>query len=105
MVACSPDVERQAAAAPAAGTPYFWPESYTMMTVPVAMTPLRSPTRLTTSQFQTLAEIPAALEWFANLTNLNTRRTYWQDIQGFQAFAGPHRPEQFRDVTRAHVMA
>ena len=76
-----------------------------MMTVPVAMTPLRSPTRLTTSQFQALAEIPAALESFANLTNLNTRRTYWQDIQGFQAFAGPHRPEQFRDVTRAHVMA
>jgi integrase/recombinase XerD len=37
--------------------------------------------------------------------NPNTRRAYRQDIDDFMAFAGLHRPEQFRDVTRAHVIA
>jgi hypothetical protein len=45
------------------------------------------------------------LEWFANLTNANTRRAYRQDIQDFIVFAGLRQPEQFRDVRRAHVIA
>jgi integrase/recombinase XerD len=63
------------------------------------------PITLTTSQFQTLAAIPPELEWFANLPNPNTRRAYRQDIEDFMAFAGLRRPEQFRDITRAHVIA
>jgi site-specific recombinase XerD len=60
---------------------------------------------LSTAQFQTLAEVPPEIEWFANLTNTNTRRAYRQDIADFMAFAGLRRPTEFRDVTRAHVIA
>lgn len=66
---------------------------------------LVSPIGLTPTQFQTLADVPPEIEWFANLTNANTRRAYRQDITDFMSFAGLHRPEQFRDVTRAHVIA
>jgi len=60
---------------------------------------------LTPAQFQGLAEVPPEIEWFANLTNANTRRAYRQDIADFMAFAGLRRPAEFRDVTRAHVIA
>ncbi len=63
------------------------------------------PTSLTTDQFQTLSDMPPELEWFANLTSANTRRAYRLDVEGFMAFAGIERPEQFREVTRAHVIA
>ena len=39
------------------------------------------------------------------ITNANTRRAYRQDIEDFMACAGLHRPEQLRDITRAHVIA
>jgi integrase/recombinase XerD len=63
------------------------------------------PTTLTSDQFQTLSDMPPELEWFANLTSANTRRAYRQDVAGFTAFAGIERPLQFREVTRAHVIA
>jgi integrase/recombinase XerD len=63
------------------------------------------PRALSTAQFQTLAEVPPEVEWFNNLTNTNTRRAYRQDIEDFMAFAGLSHPEQFRHVTRAHVIA
>src|SRR5947209_16458996 len=72
------------------------------MTPPTAMAPS---TALTLIQFQTLAEVPPEIEWFANLTNTNTRRAYRQDLDDFMAFAGLRQAEQFRDVTRAHVIA
>jgi hypothetical protein len=71
------------------------------MTTQPAVIP--APASLTTAQFHTLAEIPPELEWFANLPNPNTRRAYRQDLDDFMAFAGPHRPEQFREVTRAQA--
>ena len=52
-----------------------------------------------------MAEIPPELEWFANLTNPNTHRAYQSDIKDFQVFAGLRQPEEFRHVTRAHVIA
>ena len=76
-----------------------------MTTAPVPVHPVTLAAILTTDQFQTLSEIPPELEWFANLTNANTKRAYQQDIRDFQAFAGVHRPEQFREITRAHVIA
>jgi integrase/recombinase XerD len=75
------------------------------MTTAIAPLALLSPIGLTPVQFQTLADVPPEIEWFVNLTNANTRRAYRQDIKDFMGFAGLHRPEQFRDITRAHVIA
>ncbi len=72
------------------------------MTTATALVPSGT---LTVTQFYTLAEVPPEIEWFANLTNANTRRAYRQDITDFMAFAGLQQPEQFREVTRAHVIA
>lgn len=61
--------------------------------------------RLTAAQFQGLAEVPAAATWFANLDNPRTRRAYQSDIEDFCGFLGIQSPDQFRVVTRAHVLA
>jgi integrase/recombinase XerD len=76
-----------------------------MTIAPFPVTPLTLPVHLTASQFHTLAAIPPELEWFANLTNANPRRAYQQDIKDFMACTRLQRPEQFRDITRAHVIA
>lgn len=68
------------------------------MTTSATPLALISPIGLTHAQFQTLADVPPEIEWFANLTNANTRRVYRQDIEDFMEFAGLHRPEQFRDI-------
>jgi len=62
-------------------------------------------TRLTAAEFQNLTAVPAAVEWFANLTSPRTRRAYQSDLEDFCQFVGLHTPEQFREVTRAHVLA
>src|SRR5438445_13168541 len=72
---------------------------------PTLPTPALLPRALSTAQFQTLAEVPPETEWFANLTNANTRRAYRQDIKDFMPLAALRQPEQFRNVTRAHVIA
>lgn len=61
--------------------------------------------RLTAQEFQGLAAVPAEVEWFANIDNPRTRRAYRIDIGDFQNFVAIHRPEEFRTVTRAHVIA
>lgn len=67
----------------------------------------RSPRMLTAAEFQDLAAVPAAAVWFANLDNPNTRRAYRNDVEDFMAFLGidPRTPDEFRAVTRAHVLA
>ena len=60
---------------------------------------------LTAAQFQGLAEVPPELEWFANIRNEKTRRAYQQDVKDFTRFVGIARPEEFRSVTRAHLIA
>src|SRR5437868_5326160 len=60
---------------------------------------------LTAAEFQGLADVPPEVEWFANITNLRTRRAYRIDVTDFQNFVGIDRPEEFRQVTRAHVIA
>jgi integrase/recombinase XerD len=60
---------------------------------------------LTAPQFHELAAVPPELEWFANLDCEQTRRAYRNDINEFMHFAGIVRPEQFREITRAHVLA
>lgn len=61
--------------------------------------------KLTAAEFHQLAAVPAEAEWFANLDNPRTKRAYRADLQDFMGFAGIARPEEFRIVTRAHVLA
>ena len=60
---------------------------------------------LTADQFQRLADVPPEIEWFANLGNKATRRAYENAIKDFMRFTGIVQPEEFRSVTRAHVIA
>jgi integrase/recombinase XerD len=60
---------------------------------------------LTTAEFHRLADVPPEVEWFANLTNPGTRRIYEVAVKDFMRFAGIVRAQEFRIVTRAHVIA
>ena len=60
---------------------------------------------LTAAEFQKLADVPPEVEWFANLSNPHTRRAYENAVKDFMRFAGIRRPEEFRIVTRAHLIA
>lgn len=60
---------------------------------------------LTAAEFQLLADVPAEVEWFRNLDNPHTERAYRRAIADFIRFVGIRRPEEFRLVTRAHVIA
>ena len=60
---------------------------------------------LTAAEFHRLADVPPEVEWFANLSNPSTRRAYENAVRDFMRFTGIKRPEEFRSVTRAHIMA
>ena len=60
---------------------------------------------LTSEQFRKLSNVPPETEWFANIKSAGTRRIYKIDIRDFMGFVGIVRPEEFRTVTRAHVIA
>ena len=60
---------------------------------------------LSTAQFDQLADVPAELEWLANITNEKTRRAYKCDVTEFSQYVGLRKYEEFRTVTRAHVIA
>jgi integrase/recombinase XerD len=60
---------------------------------------------LTAAEFQQLADVPAEVEWFRNLDNPHTERAYRKAIADFMRFTGIRRPEEFRLVNRAHVIA
>ncbi len=67
--------------------------------------PGRSNTFLSRPEFQKLAQVPAELEWWANIDNPRTKRAYAIDIREFMDFAGIRSPAEMRDVRRAHVIA
>ena len=69
------------------------------------LVPITGERRLLEARFQSLADVPPEIEWFANITNKSTRRAYENALQDFMAFTGIERPGEFRDVTRAHVIA
>src|ERR1017187_1639682 len=75
----------------------------TERTLPVPIVPTSRP--LTAAAFQGLAAVPPEVEWFANLGNKATRRAYEHALQDFMRFTGISKPEEFRIVTRAHVIA
>lgn len=56
-------------------------------------------------RFERLSDVPPEIEWFANITNPNTRRNYKNDVTDFMSYAGIKRPEEFRRVKRSHVIA
>jgi integrase/recombinase XerD len=60
---------------------------------------------LSESEFQRLADVPAETQWFDNIDNPQTRRAYENDLAGFIRFTGILTPTEFRQVTRAHVLA
>src|SRR5712691_512174 len=60
---------------------------------------------LTAAEFYKLVEVPPEIEWFANLRNPNTRKAYENDLWEFRRFVGIERLEEFRTITRAHVIA
>ena len=66
--------------------------------------PPASSRALTAPEFHQLAQVPPAAEWFANIDNPNTRRAYRSDLQEFMRFIGIAAPEEFRLVSRAHVL-
>ncbi len=71
--------------------------------LPIAIIP--SNRLLTAAEFLHLADVPPEIEWFANIRNRSTRRAYENAIRDFMRFTGINRPEEFRTVTRAHVIA
>ena len=71
--------------------------------VPAPATPVGR--LLTAAYFQRLADVPPEVEWFANLNNQATRRAYENALQDFMRFTGIARPEEFRSINRAHVIA
>jgi integrase/recombinase XerD len=60
---------------------------------------------LTAAEFPRLANVPPEVEWFKNIRNPSTKRAYENAIKDFMLFTGIKRPEEFRNVTRAHVIA
>ena len=60
---------------------------------------------LTAADFLRLADVPPEAEWFANLTNRQTCRAYENTVKDFMRFTGIAKSEEFRAVTRAHVIA
>jgi integrase len=60
---------------------------------------------LTAAEFHRLADVPPEVEWFANLTNPQTRRAYEAAVKDFVCFTGITWPDEFRAVTRPHLIA
>jgi hypothetical protein len=44
--------------------------------------------RLTAVEFQHLARVPAAVEWFANIDTPRIRRAYQNDLEAFAVWSG-----------------
>jgi len=70
-----------------------------------AVLTFRPTTALTGEDFARLADVPPEAEWFANLTNPNTRRAYKGDVRSFMGFLGIEQGQDLRKVVRAHVLA
>ena len=76
------------------------------MTTPKLVASPRISTRLLTAkEFQQLKDVPPEAEWFADIDSPGTRRMYRQAINEFMRFTGIVRPEEFRVITRSHVIA
>lgn len=87
---------------------YFYQEYAVPMTEDMLnsqIAPIAPGRMLTAEIYQRLADVPPEVEWFANLRNKATRRAYKNALSDFQRFTGIVRADEFRTVTRAHVIA
>jgi integrase/recombinase XerD len=71
--------------------------------LPTNIPPARVSRMLTAAELHPLADTPPEVEWFANLSNPSTRRE--NAICGFMRVTGIGRPEEFRTITRGHIIA
>ncbi|MCF6283587.1 MAG: tyrosine-type recombinase/integrase [Candidatus Hydrogenedentes bacterium] len=60
---------------------------------------------LSAEEFHRLKKVPDAVEWLENLANARTRRVYEKHVSEFARLLALEHPDQFREVTRAHVIA
>lgn len=60
---------------------------------------------LSSADFHRLADVPLVIEWFANIDNPQTRRAYRNALEDFMKFTGIERPDEFREISRAHIIA
>lgn len=60
---------------------------------------------LTDQQLNKLANVPPTETWYATINNPQTLRAYKRDLRDFMVHTGIGRPEQFRIVTRKHILA
>jgi integrase/recombinase XerD len=77
-------------------------EPTSSLLAPAVLSAARS---LSPAQFSDLAEVPAELEWLANITNPKTRRAYKVDVAEFLGFSGLQDHAALRTVARSHVIA
>jgi site-specific recombinase XerD len=71
--------------------------------LPVSLPP--SSRLLSTADFHRLADVPLEVEWFVNIDSPQTRRAYKNALEDFMKFIGIKRPDEFREITRAHIIA
>jgi site-specific recombinase XerD len=71
--------------------------------LPVSVPP--SSRLLSSADFHRLADVPLVIEWFANIDSAQTRRAYRNALEDFMKFTGIERPDEFREITRAHIIA
>lgn len=60
---------------------------------------------LTREAFHRLSDVPPEQEWFNNIDNVQTSRAYKNAVHDFMRFTGIVGAQEFRSVTRAHVIA
>ena len=53
---------------------------------------------LTAEEFHRLKAVPAEAQWFANISNAQTRRAFQNDVRRLMNFVGIERPEEFRQA-------
>ena len=70
---------------------------------PVSLPP--SSRLLSSADFHRLADVPLVVEWFANIDSAQTRRAYRNALEDFMKFTGIEQPDEFREITRAHIIA
>ena len=60
---------------------------------------------LSSADFHRLADVPLVIEWFANIDNPQTKRAYRNALEDFMKFTGIERPDEFREISRGHIIA
>jgi hypothetical protein len=60
---------------------------------------------LTVAEFHRLSDVPPELEWFSDVVSPNTRWANENTVRDFMRFTGIVLPEEFRAVTRGHIIA